>query len=278
ADGSWGLQIIDISDPAQPNWVGDYDTPGSAMGVFVSGDYAYVADYYSDLKIIDISDPAQPNWVGYYDTPGQTRGVFISGDYAYVADGFSGLQIIDISDPAQTSWVGGYDTPGYAWGAFVSGHYAYVADRDSGLQIIDISDPAEPSWVGGYDTPGSARGVFVSGDYAYVADEYSLIILRFVQTHVDQPDDIPHRFSLSQNYPNPFNTSTTIQYNLPIASDLTIDIYDILGRKVETLVSLKKPAGSHAIIWDAKDIPSGIYFYKIQAGNYSQSKKCVILK
>jgi len=89
---------------------------------------------------------------------------------------------------------------------------------------------------------------------------------------------LPDDFKLFQNHPNPFNARTTIRYNLSIPADITIDIYDILGRKVETLISIKQPAGEHQVIWDAMDKSSGMYFYKLQAGNYSEAKKMLLLK
>ncbi|MFH1352601.1 MAG: lamin tail domain-containing protein [bacterium] len=164
------LSIVDISDPANPQEVSYYDTPGTAYGVYVSGDYAYVADSGSGLRIIDISNPSSPSETGYYDTPGSACGVYVSGGYAFVADGSSGLRIIDISNPAAPSEIGFYDTPDYARGVYVSGDYAYVVDTSSGLRVIDISTPASPSETGYYETQGSARGVYVSGGYAYVAD------------------------------------------------------------------------------------------------------------
>ncbi len=89
---------------------------------------------------------------------------------------------------------------------------------------------------------------------------------------------IPNQFSLSQNYPNPFNAQTTIQYSLPIQSDVSIDIYDILGRKIETLAEGMKPAGNHQAIWDAGDQASGMYFYRIKAGNKIETKKMMLMK
>ena len=88
----------------------------------------------------------------------------------------------------------------------------------------------------------------------------------------------PKDFSLRANYPNPFNATTTIKYQLPYPADVTIDIYNILGRKVETLISDIQPAGYHQAIWNAKDKTSGVYFYKIQAGDYIGTKKMVLLK
>ncbi len=94
--GNWAEDSRDIS-----LWydvlVGSYDTPRWAVGVFVSGGYAYVADYESGLQIINVSNPASPTLVGSYDTQERSGDVFVSGSYAYVADGYSGLLIIDVS-------------------------------------------------------------------------------------------------------------------------------------------------------------------------------------
>ena len=170
ADNSGGLQVIDISNPANPQRVGGYDTTGFAYGVAVARNYAYVADYAAGLQVIDISNPANPQRVGGYDTAGLAYGVAVAGSYAYVAYYGAGLQVIDISNPANPQRVGGYDTAGAAVGVAVAGNYAYVADGGAGLQVISISTPANPQRVGGYDTPGTANGVAVAGNYAYVAD------------------------------------------------------------------------------------------------------------
>ncbi len=124
-----------------PILASSYDTPGYAWDVFVSGNYAYVADgYYNGLQVINVSNAASPTLAGTYDTPGWAQGVFVSGSYAYVADKNSGLQVINVSNPASPTPAGSYNTPGYANGVFVSGSYAYVAGGYySGLLIFDVS-------------------------------------------------------------------------------------------------------------------------------------------
>ncbi len=168
ADGSGGLQIIDISDPTS---LSSADTPGDALGVAVSGTFAYVADRDSGLQIIAVSDPKKPEIIGSVDTPGYAYDVAVSGATAYVADDESGLQIIDVSVPANPKIIGSVDTPGYALGVAVSGTFAYIADGYiGGLQIIAVSDPKKPEIIGSVDIPGSAYDVAVSGTTAYVTD------------------------------------------------------------------------------------------------------------
>lgn len=94
ADNYAGLQVIDVSNPANPQRVGSYDTSGSAYGVAMNGNWIYVADGNSGLQVIDVSDPANPPRVGRYDTKGTAMSVAVSGNYAYVADDDWGLMIL----------------------------------------------------------------------------------------------------------------------------------------------------------------------------------------
>ncbi len=85
-------------------------------------------------------------------------------------------------------------------------------------------------------------------------------------------------FILYQNYPNPFNPKTTILYSIPKESLVTIKVYDVLGREIETLVNERKPRGNYSIDFNSSKLPSGIYFYRLTAGSYTSTKKMVILK
>jgi hypothetical protein len=87
-----------------------------------------------------------------------------------------------------------------------------------------------------------------------------------------------NNFTLNQNYPNPFNPSTTISYSIPKTSLVTIKIIDIIGREVATLVSEEKPFGNYEVLFDGKDLPSSVYFYRLQAGSFTETKKLVLMK
>ncbi|NOZ03410.1 MAG: T9SS type A sorting domain-containing protein, partial [FCB group bacterium] len=94
---------------------------------------------------------------------------------------------------------------------------------------------------------------------------------------------LPDKFALRQNYPNPFNPVTTIQYDLPTASDVRLVIYDILGREITTLVNGRMEAGYHRIMWDGRNqlgekVASGVYIYLLKAGDYIGSKKLLMIK
>ena len=94
----------------------------------------------------------------------------------------------------------------------------------------------------------------------------------------DQPSSIPDQFDISQNYPNPFNARTAIEYSLPQDSHVRIVIYNLLGQNIETLVDQNQPAGSHLALWNAADAPTGVYFYRIEAGDFIQTWKMLLAK
>jgi hypothetical protein len=89
---------------------------------------------------------------------------------------------------------------------------------------------------------------------------------------------VPKSFGLEQNYPNPFNPSTKISYQLPVNCRATLKIYDALGRELATLVNDNESAGYKSVVFDASNLSSGVYFYRLQAGTYSQTKKLLLLK
>ena len=90
--------------------------------------------------------------------------------------------------------------------------------------------------------------------------------------------ELPDRFELYQNYPNPFNPSTTIRYTLPKSSFVSLRIYDVLGREVKTLFSGYRNAGNYSDVFDASNFSSGVYFYKISAGEFTETKSMVLIK
>jgi hypothetical protein len=175
ANGFFGLQIIDIANPAKPVIIGNLATQEDAWGVAIRGDLAYIAQdgltsNGSRLDVINISDSTAPYVVGSVTLPGRVRRVAIDGSYAYVA-GISGtgLQIIDINDPTMPSVVGSLPSL-FAEDVAVQGTLACVAEGAGGLKIIDVSNPSLPVQRGAISTGGAALGVVVRGSHAYVSD------------------------------------------------------------------------------------------------------------
>jgi hypothetical protein len=104
-------------------------------------------------------------------------------------------------------------------------------------------------------------------------------------TSVEGNDEVPQGFMLYQNYPNPFNPTTTIKFSVGSASGrrgeparVTLKVYDVLGREVVTLVDKRKQPGVYAVTWDAGNVPSGVYFVRLTAGSFSQTREAVVMK
>jgi hypothetical protein len=94
----------------------------------------------------------------------------------------------------------------------------------------------------------------------------------------DYITNLPQFYKLRQNYPNPFNPKTVISYQLPVNSHVELNIYNIIGQKVATLVNTKQPAGYHQVEWNANGFASGNYFYRLQAGTHVETKKMILRK
>jgi hypothetical protein len=90
--------------------------------------------------------------------------------------------------------------------------------------------------------------------------------------------NIPQYFSLSQNFPNPFNPETSFEFQIPTSGFVSIRVFDLLGHEVANLLNDVRPAGVYRMTWNASTLPSGVYFYRLQAGNNSQVKKALLLK
>nr|MBN2278929.1 T9SS type A sorting domain-containing protein [candidate division Zixibacteria bacterium] len=120
-----------------------------------------------------------------------------------------------------------------------------------------------------------------NNEAAYVVPEFNGVSVNLQSAAQDEL--LPMSFSLKQNAPNPFNPQTRIDYDLPQATNVNLDIFNVLGQKVKTVVNEFQEAGSKSVIWDGRDdggvsVASGIYFYRLNAGDYNETRKMMMLK
>jgi hypothetical protein len=101
---------------------------------------------------------------------------------------------------------------------------------------------------------------------------------QFEYSNIIEVKVIPKEYLLSQNYPNPFNSSSIIKYSIPKSSQVSLKIFNTLGEELETLVNEERPVGSYEVNWNAGNLPSGVYFYSLQAGDFVQARKMILLK
>ncbi len=184
-----------------------------------------------------------------------------------------------------------------------SGFYAVANfDKDTTVSIqadsfaVGVSLPSSITNVysrvrGSFASSTSAQGTYdgFSGSYYF----FSSTIISFGTgtiiskgtwqatrqlTDIEDLHSIPTGYSLDQNFPNPFNPSTSIRFSIPHASFVSLKVFNLLGEEVGSIVNQNLPAGTFNFQWNASGVPSGVYFYKIQAGQYTQSRKMVVIK
>ncbi|MCW8822646.1 MAG: T9SS type A sorting domain-containing protein, partial [Ignavibacteriaceae bacterium] len=134
-----------------------------------------------------------------------------------------------------------------------------------------------------YDPDDSLYKMWYSGD----GIEYATAPIN-IPTSIEEErfDEIPTDFTLSQNYPNPFNPTTKIKYSVPQASKVQFKVFDVLGNEIEILVNDEKQAGTYELTWNAINLPSGVYFYQLNAvdpstgsgQSFISTKKMILLK
>jgi hypothetical protein len=142
-----------------------------------------------------------------------------------------------------------------------------------GFAVGTSSNSRVNSAVGG-GLVGRMTGPSSMVETGFLADT----LLRGTIVSVGVHEEVPGEYALRQNYPNPFNPSTTIKYELPKASDVRLTVFDLLGREVSVLVNERRDAGVHEVKFDASESSSGVYFFRLKAGDFVQTRKLLLLK
>jgi len=170
ADHGGGLQIVNISDPANPIQVASWDSLRSMWDICIQDDYAYIAEEEEGIVVLDISDPSNPFFAGGCESSHGGRAISVSASRAYLAAVGSDLQIFDISDPHSITLTAEYGVGKQAYDLWVSGDLLFVVVGDSiGLKVLDVSG-SFPRLIGELATPNETKGIYVQGGYGYLAD------------------------------------------------------------------------------------------------------------
>ena len=216
---------------------------------------------------------------------------------------FDSLVIYELSDPLQPNRISAISvTSPASFLDFINIHSGRLIQNDllsvqafGGVKVFNIQNPATPeavaSWYGGVRGQGDGVDLryhngayFITTEFGGVQtsdDPYSGINrISFLPVSIDEFDNgnIPENYALSQNYPNPFNPVTQIEFSLPARSEVLLVIYNLRGQEVARLIDGEQVAGFHSVTWDASNVSSGIYFYRLQAGDFVQTRKMVLLK
>ena len=161
----------------------------------------------------------------------------------------------------------------YNGGIFVGEYSEIQKSYDEGQTWVNVSN--------GYNSR-DIYSLAVNDQYMFAASYAGGVWKRPLSEIITSVDNSvqnkPERFSLGQNFPNPFNPSTTIKYSIPKNSLVRLKVYNILGEEVAILVNEEKPVGTYEVKFNATNLPSGVYFYRLQAGSFVETKKMIIIK
>ena len=302
-DRAWDIEI---------DGSGNIYVTGQSNGSGTADDYATIK-YHPDgdtAWLRRYNSSGSGNDQAWHMTVDDSGNVYVTGNSDSTGTGFDYLTIK--YDPnGDTVWVRRYNGPGNAidraWAIAVDGSgNVYVTGRSGGsgtsddYATIKYYPDGDTAWLARYNGPAngndhafsmaldSSGNVYVTGESEGDGTDYDYCTIKYFQTPSAVKDESgdgekPSEFQLSQNYPNPFNPNTKIDFTLTKSGFVTLRIYDTLGRKVRTLVSQELSSGYKSVIWDGKnedgkEVASGVYFYQLKVGDFSEPKKMLLLK
>jgi len=276
-----GFSVIDVSDPRNPKLVKSILTDRIAIDIAATGSFVCLAHADKGLKIFDVSDPENPEEKFVF--PGFASGVITRNDTVFVALG-GGLSILKILPSGSAIKLGEVTTPGSRSivDIMLQNNFAYMTYGEN-LFVVDISLPSQPHLAGYAITPAYADGVGAKSSEVFVSGiAWALQVYRNdLLTHVGVKDIAPSSFSpqLYPSYPNPFNGVTIIDYEIPKAGLVELKIFNILGEEITELVNDWQNAGQQRLLFEAKNLPSGVYFYRLRfSHSWQAAHKMLILK
>ncbi len=261
ANGQNGMDFIDISVSESPAVIGNYE--GIPRDFVVLDDKAYLACSGNGIKVLNISDPTDIEEIDEYDF--YSRCIAVNEMFLYIG-GYNGLYVFDatgeLDDPigSLTGSAGQWEFRRFEQdGTFIFGNTNY------NTYLIDATDHENIDWTG--YTPYTAGNLTFENGLIYQLDSHFRILdpsNAYSAPSVQRP---PQSFSLLTSYPNPFNNTTLIRYSLPVNGEVSLNVIDETGRRIEAIFDGYKTFGEHSTMWDAAQYPAGNYFLSLQSGN-----------
>jgi len=284
--GAGNLAIVDSTGSTWGSHVGAFTDDGytgiAHVKNAVFGDFTMSADVY----IIGPADANAPLYAGIAFRASHDALVYYRFIYRNSSSSDNGQLKLQGYDGA--SWhISAAWNPGVDFTALETGWHNFKVTVEGNNFYTYIDDQLLPGGPYSDDSPFITEGY--PGIFKYNAGASTILFDNLLVTDpvevvsVDNDPTLPETFALHQNYPNPFNPVTTIRFDLPLADHVRIDIYNILGKKVRTLVNDYVPAGRQQVLWDSKDdfgrqAASGMYLYRISGERYHDTKRMILLK
>jgi choice-of-anchor B domain-containing protein len=301
-EGSAIIRAISLADPEHPVQLSTFGL--ECHDIYARNDTVYVSEgNHGSIGIYDLSDPTIPTFISRINVPssGYVHNTWLSDDGNFLMSTeetpgktvkYWNIQNLDNASIADT-YLGQNNL---AHNAHIKGNYAYLSHYESGLKVLDISNPDSIFEVGYYDTypqgespnfngAWGAFPFFGSGKVLISDIQTGLYVVYFKETatHIKSSPKLPTDYLLEKNYPNPFNPTTTVVYQLSRQSEVQIEIYNLLGQKVRTLLNERKEPGAYEAVWDGKNdhgkqVGSGIYLYRMVANEFVQVRKMILMR
>ncbi len=282
------LHLISVKDPTQPKYL--LQIPSSSFGyvqnIIMRDTLLFVCGDYAGVRVYSIASPNQPVtlWQHYYAT---CEAIYPFGATLLVAD-FSTLRAFDISTPTNPVEIGSYNCGNRIIGISVSDSMALVSvfsngyTQDNGMLILDLHRSRLMQPIAQAAIPGWPNAIFSNGRFVFLSDHPDgVYIYDLTDLVTDVSDDsvrLPTGYELFQNFPNPFNPATTIHFELPKDSHVRLKLYNLLGQEIMTLADGDRTAGVYDVRVDGSKLVNGVYFYKLTAGAFVQTKKMVVVR
>lgn len=258
-----------------------------------SGTQIWSASYEGPGQRIDIPSDIKVDASGNVFVTGRSQGANLLYDFATIKYNSSGAQQwanrwtgigsnqYSYASSLELDAAGNVYAGGYSGSSVILLDYAVVRYTNAGAQQwwIKYNGPA-----GGNDQITSialdGSNVYVTGSSAGSGTGNDMATIKYAQTVGIQPgtNELPDKFGLSQNFPNPFNPSTTIMFQIPVSGNVKLSVFDALGNLVDILTNEFYYAGSYSVIYNAENLSSGAYFYKIETETYQDIKKMMLIK
>lgn len=277
------LEVVDVTNPSQPIRAGLFYSSFNPRDIAVKDTVVYLATSSSSgngqLKLLSIANPSQPVEIS---TILQTcYAVAVRDSIAYVAGGDT-FYTVNVAHPHAPFVSGAIYSDVFGHDIAVAGNFAYWVGRNQ-LEVFDITNPNTPRSVARYGKIGfPIYGVEVKADTIVLANVFlgATILRNDIVSGIREHEFLifPKDFTLSQNFPNPFNAETAIEFYAPKSAEVFVEVFNLLGEKVQILFRGRVNPGRHRIAFDASRLASGIYFYRLASRDISITKKMVLMR
>jgi hypothetical protein len=266
--------LATVASGVSANTIQEFDTAGVHVGTFISSISSPFCILYRSSDIL-ITSSSGTNRISKFDFSGAYISSFYTGsDFAFPQQAIeleNGYVIVAAFSPAASSGVVVLDSAGNfirrmnaltgIRGVYLLGNGNYLVTNSTGVHEIDSLSGA------------LIRTVVTGANFQYIDKYVPDKVLNIGNNTLNSLD-----YKLYENFPNPFNPSTVIRFSISKSENVMLNVYDVSGRKIKTLLNEVRSPGIHGVTFNAEGLPSGIYFYEIEAGNYKESRKMILLK